>query len=354
MVSMAVSLRARHYNAYLVCRPQGIMADRARETGLPAYSAPYSNSLDIFTVARILKIIRKLRIELIVCSTNLDIKLAGLAGKIAGIPVISRQGLALIPNTLKYKFLVRHFTDSILTNTVSIKRQYEAYGWFPPDFIQVIYNGTAIPDPRTVPETVKDGLRESPAHKLVLSAGRLNSQKGFGYLIDAARIAQENEDLWNFVILGNGTEKAALLHQIKKHRLKNVKLLGFQKDMQVYYSSADIFVLSSIAEGTPNVVLEAMSHKCPVIATGVNGVSEIIENGKNGWIIPVKNSQAIYEALRSCFANPEQCSQMAENAYHIVRKKYTIANSTDQFIQYINRIIAKYEKNHHKDTQLSR
>ena len=59
--------------------------------------------------------------------------------------------------------------------------------------------------------------------------------------------------------------------------------MGFKKNIYEYYLCADVFVLSSISEGTPNVVLEAMSYKCPVIATNVNGVNEIIENKKK-WL----------------------------------------------------------------------
>ena len=89
--------------------------------------------------------------------------------------------------------------------------------------------------------------------------------------------------------------------------------MGFKKNIYEYYLCADVFVLSSISEGTPNVVLEAMSYKCPVIATNVNGVNEIIENKKNGWIVPARNSKMIYQAINECFANPEKSQQIAEN-----------------------------------------
>ena len=96
----------------------------------------------------------------------------------------------------------------------------------------------------------------------------------------------------------------------EKYNLKNIKLLGFKKNIYEYYLCADVFVLSSISEGTPNVVLEAMSYKCPVIATNVNGVNEIIENKKNGWIVPARNSKMIYQAINECFANPEKANKL--------------------------------------------
>ena len=132
--------------------------------------------------------------------------------------------------------------------------------------------------------------------------------------------------------------------------------MGFKKNIYEYYLCADVFVLSSISEGTPNVVLEAMSYKCPVIATNVNGVNEIIENKKNGWIVPARNSKMIYQAkgknilVAVHFANPEKSQQIAENAFHIVCSKYTIEKMTDQFIEHITQISVKYEKDHYKNT----
>ena len=354
VIMMAKSLQHRNINTHLICRPQGIIAERAEEANIPTFSASYKNSFDLITVFKILQIIKKSEIDLIICSTNLDIKLAGLAGKIAGIPVISRQGLALIKNSFKYKFLVRNFTSSIITNTQTIKKQYEDYGWFPSNFIQVIYNGVYPPHKLVLSEKLKKSLQTSSSHKVILSAGRLNTQKGFEYLIETAKIAQDNKQAWDFVILGIGDQESYLNDKISKYNLKNIKLLGFKKNIYEYYLCADVFVLSSVSEGTPNVVLEAMSYKCPVIATNVNGVNEIIENKRNGWIVPAKDSKAIYQAINECFANPEESQKIVENAFHIVCNKYTVENTTDQFVKYITQIFVKYEKDHHKNTQFSR
>ncbi len=349
VLMMAQSLRQRGYHTYLMCRPESILQSKASENAIPADVANYTNSFDLFTVLQIMQVIHRHRIDLIVCATNLDIKLAGLAGKLTGIPVVSRQGLALIKNSYKYRFLVRHFTTSIITNTDSIKKQYETYGWFPPDFIKVIPNGIYPPQKTTVAKDLKCKLQTSPSHKIILSAGRLNTQKGFEYLIETAQMAQATQQKWDFILLGSGKLEVELKNKISELGLKNIKLMGFKKNIHEYYLCADVFVLSSIAEGTPNVVLEAMSYKCPVIATDVDGVKDIIINQKSGWIVPARNSSAIYHALQECFADPERSRKIAEEACYIACNKYTIKNTTDRFIEYITQIFAKYEKDHHKN-----
>lgn len=350
VITMADSLHQKGYNTFLVCRKDSIIERKTKGLPVQTYNVNFYNSIDITSVWNIQKIIREQNIGLIICSTNLDIKLAGLAGKLAGIPVISRQGLALITDRIKYKILIKNYTTSVLTNTLSIKKQYESYKWFPENHIQVIYNGVAA---RTIDSGNVKVLRQqfisAPEEKLILSAGRLTTQKGFSYLIEAARIAQEHNRPWKFLIVGDGREKTVLESLIKKYLLKNIRLIGFRDDIQDYYACADIFVLSSITEGLPNVILEAMIHKCPVIATDVNGVCEVIENKKNGWIIPPRNSQAIFESINNCITDTALLQETAQKAYQTVTEKFTVEKSTDHFIEYMTYITTKYAKDHHKN-----
>ena len=319
----------------------------------PYITVPFSNSIDIYSVLKIYRIIRQNNIHVLICSTNLDIKLAGLAGKMAGIPVISRQGLALISNKFKYKILVKYFTDSIVTNTLSIKQQYESYPWFPKNHIRVIYNGVDI-HPLLFPAPIIQQLRKDyhiePDEKIILSCGRLNYQKGFSFLIKTALLAANSQKKWKFIILGEGSMRKKLENQIRKHRLSNVILAGHQEETDKFYQMADIFVLTSLFEGTPNVVLEAMAHHLPVIATEVNGVKEIIESGKNGYSIPSQNAQAVYTQLEEILPNTERLHQLQEAGYETVKTKFSWEKFTLEFNDYLHDVISNYEKNHHKNT----
>lgn len=349
VVMMAKQLALQGYQPHLVCRPHSLLAYAAQDSNIAIHQANFKNCLDIRTISKIHSIINNEDIDIVVCATNLDIKLAGIAGKIASIPVISRQGLALIPNNLKYKYIIKYLTTSIITNTQSIKQQYELYGWFPAEHIHVIYNGV-IPFPNEPVKDLRSQLLSTSDEKLILSAGRLSPQKGFAYLIEAALIAQTQGKHWKFIILGDGQEKNSLQKLITQKRIKNVQLLGFQNNMHDFYRNADIFVLSSLAEGTPNVVLEAMVAHCPVIATNVNGICEVIKNNENGWTIPIQNSQAIFETIEKHINQTEVLQKITDNAYQTVIDKFTIEESSQKFIKYINNTIKKYEKNHHKNS----
>ena len=344
ITTLGEELNKQNYNVHLICRPHSLLGERAQSVGLAVHHATFKNSLDITTTLKILSLIRKQKINVIICAKNLDTKLAGLAGKIAGIPVISRQGLAIIPDNWKYRFLVKHFTTSMITNTITIKQQYENYSWFPKDHIQVIYNGVTQPQETTNKENIREKYGISPEEKLIFSAGRISNQKGFIYLIEAARMAQEQHLPWKFLLLGEGEERPHLLQLIEHYELKNIQLPGFQTNMEDFYRAADLFVLSSLSEGTPNVVLEAMLYGCPVVATNVNGVQEVIDNGIDGWIIPPKDSGAIFHTINENINNLERLAEVSLHAKKKIQEKFTMEQSVKHFSAYIDHILHPVKK----------
>lgn len=349
VLTAATALMKKGYTVYLICRKGSVIEKKAINLNIKTFNTNYINSLDLVSVNDIYRTIRKHRIDLIICSTNLDIKLAGMAGKLAHIPVVSRQGLALVTDRFKYKILIKYFTTSILTNTITIKQQYETYKWFPKNHIQVIYNGTEIPSRQIQSATMEIPSKPSGA-KLILGAGRLNPQKGFNYLIDTARYAQENKKNWYFMILGNGHLQGELQAQINRYQLKNIILQGFCENVRDYYAAADLFVLSSLSEGTPNVVLEAMANKLPVVATNVNGVAEIIDNGWNGITVPAADPEALYQAIEKVIDTPERLESLAQNGFKTVSEKFSIQQFSEKFSEYIHETLALYEKHHHKNS----
>lgn len=339
--------------AYIICRKSSPMEHIAIQNGIKTFQANYSNSLDFLSIIYISKIIKKYRIEAIVCSTNLDIKLAGTAGKLAHIPVISRQGLALIPNTLRYRILITKVVSSIITNTISIKEQYEQYGWFQDKCINVIYNGVEFDDYEASMEK-KEALRQSLHimlnEKVLLSAGRLSKQKGFNYLIETARIAQEHGENWRFFILGTGCLRDELTKLIQAYQLNNIELLGFHEQIRNFYAISDIFLLSSLSEGTPNVVLEAMLRKTPVIATNVNGVKEVIINGENGFSIPKEDPVTMFQTIKELINKPELLEQFSKNGYKTVLERFSMKQFAENFNNYITDVKSGYAKNNHKNS----
>ena len=93
-----------------------------------------------------------------------------------------------------------------------------------------------------------------------------------------------------------------------------------------------------------------MTYRLPVIATAVNGVKEIIEHGKNGYIIPAQNAPAIYQQLKQILSDTTTLNQLKEAGYETVKIKFSWERFTSEFNDYLWNVINNYEKNHHKDS----
>ncbi len=161
-----------------------------------------------------------------------------------------------------------------------------------------------------------------PAKGLLIGGvGRLSPEKGFSLLIEAVgELIREGLDL-QLMLVGEGGERAALQSQIAARGLDGrVRLLGQRADVVELYEAMDVFVLSSLREGLPNVVLEAMAMGVPVLATEVAGVPALVEHAVNGLCIPPGSASALRDGLRTLVLQPALRRQLAETARQTVER----------------------------------
>jgi glycosyltransferase involved in cell wall biosynthesis len=138
-----------------------------------------------------------------------------------------------------------------------------------------------------------------PASRLVIGAvGRLSAEKGFDMLIAAAdRLRKSGLDI-QVIIVGEGDEKPALQRLVAELKLESrVSLLGYRADVIELYQAMDVFALSSLREGLPNVVLEAMALEVPIVATRIAGVPRVIEEGQNGLLVNAGDVDGLTRSL---------------------------------------------------------
>jgi len=152
----------------------------------------------------------------------------------------------------------------------------------------------------------------------IVTAGRLNQQKGFHLLIDAiADLRQEFQEIeFRLAILGDGPSRSTLEKQISVLNLnETVHLIGFQENPIAWYRSADVFVLPSLVEGMPNVLLEAMACGTPVISSDCrSGPAEILDGGHYGNLVPAGSADEIRDAIAAMLMNPSAARQRAAEA----------------------------------------
>ncbi len=175
----------------------------------------------------------------------------------------------------------------------------------------------------------------------IVSAGRLNQQKGFHLLIDAlSQVRSQIHDVeFRLAILGDGPHRESLEQQIANLKLSDVvHLPGFQDNAIAWYQSADIFVLPSLVEGMPNVLLEAMACGTPVISSDCHsGPAEILDGGRYGRLLPPGSVDALREALIDAIRNTSRCRENASNAQSHVAAEWSARAATERLEEVLKR-----------------
>jgi len=168
---------------------------------------------------------------------------------------------------------------------------------------------------------------ETPAHSgfTFVFVGRIVRDKGINELVAAFdRLHSELENV-KLVLVGRREDNLdpvspATLDRI--NRGDGIEAVGNQSDTRPFYSNADAMVFPSYREGFPNVVIEAGAMGLPCIVTDINGSREIIIDGKNGVIVPPKDQDALYHAMKEFVEHPDALAAMAANARELVAKRF--------------------------------
>lgn len=147
-----------------------------------------------------------------------------------------------------------------------------------------IYNGYDFANIISSSEVEVENIREDNKYTLI-AVGRLVKQKNFIFLIDVAKKLVNQNIKFNLFIIGDGEQRYEIEEKIKKEGISDcVHLLGYINNPYPYIKQSDIFCLSSIAEGFPTVLVEALALGCPFISTNVAGVEELSSNGSSGLV----------------------------------------------------------------------
>ena len=177
-------------------------------------------------------------------------------------------------------------------------------------------NVKVIPNPLSSFKFNKNVIKEN----IVLNVGRLTEEKGQKYLIDS--FSKLNNDDWKLIILGEGKLRPSLERQVEGLKLKDkVILQGSVKNVDEWLAKSSIFAFSSISEGFPNALVEAMAFGLPCIAFDCDaGPRDIIENGNNGFLVELKNVNEFSKKMELLIEDVELREEISNKAVQVRQK----------------------------------
>ena len=215
--------------------------------------------------------------------------------------------------------------DRILTVSRAFESQLRDAG-VPPGRITVLHNAIDADWIHGAPERSEARRRFaiSDAEPVVLTVGRLSHEKAHVDLVAAAAACSQFR--LRVLIAGDGPERAAVQRTAQRLGISDrVTLLGFLPDPRPCYAAADIVVLSSVSEGSPNALLEAMAAGVPVVATAVGGIPEIVSDPATALLVPPRDPQALARAIAATLADPAGAQGRVARARMVLETRHSSA-----------------------------
>jgi glycosyltransferase involved in cell wall biosynthesis len=172
--------------------------------------------------------------------------------------------------------------------------------------------------------------------------GRLSAEKGFNYLIEAVEILISKNIEVRLAILGEGGQRKYLERKIAELGIDaRVMLPGYVNNAKKYLPHFNVFVLSSLTEGLPIAVLEAMQAEIPIIATRVGGLSLVLENGKAGILVDSRSSNELADAINELIKTPKKGYEKVEAARSIVQEKYSCEEMARNYLRIYKKVLSE-------------
>jgi glycosyltransferase involved in cell wall biosynthesis len=161
--------------------------------------------------------------------------------------------------------------------------------------------------------------------KVILSVGRLSREKDHATLLDALdQIRVAGQIVPHLVIVGDGPERSRIERRIQELKLAaHISMTGQQPSAEPYYGLADVAVLSSRSEGSPNALLEAMAAGVPLVATTVGGIPEMVTSGDSALLVHPADSRELAQALTAALTDRELTDRLTGRARQLVETRFS-------------------------------
>ena len=235
--------------------------------------------------------------------------------------------------------MVARLSDRIIYVSENDKKQGLKKKIASKDTFVVIHNGITWDKPKANGILRKEiGADESDI--IFGMVGRLAYPKNPLLFLEAAKQAMKIHEQAKFVLIGNGPFYDDCKKFIRKNHLeKNAFMLGFRKDVPGLLSDMNVFVLSSRFEGLPLTIIEAMFAGLPIIAADVGGIRELVQNGKNGFLIQSNSADELTERMIYLIKNPKERIRMGREGQRIANENFTL----DKMIQKYERLYKLFQ-----------
>lgn len=332
-------LRAQGHPVWLLARDDAEILRVARERGLPHQALAIRNALDPGALLRLVRFIRRQRIELVDTHSSREGTLMLFVRALTGVKVVrSRHVSQPLKGGWLRRLAWRYGNDRVIVTAEAIRRQLVEAGFKREDAIDVVVAGV---DARRFHPGLREqqGLRRQLGipedHRVVANIGMIRPDKGQLQFVRACRLIAQRLDRVSFIQAGEATASTrAYKEQVQAEAQRlgvAVRFLGYQADIERYLGISDVLVIASIGvEGQTRLVSQAFLTRTSVVATMVGGLPEMIVPEQTGLLCEPGSPEALAEAVTGLLNDPDRHERLRRQAYEHARRSLTLERMMDQ------------------------
>jgi glycosyltransferase involved in cell wall biosynthesis len=333
-------LLERGHRVSIVCQPESFMWNKCKSiasSNFNCYPLSMKSPVNPFSLARLFRILKKAKPDVIHTHSSIDSWLAGSVAQFVGIPVIRSRHISIpIKSVFPNNWLYSRIPKKIITSGEAISNIVKGVSGVIPENVKSISAGVDFRrfDFKIDGGAIRSELGIKADQPLIGKIGVIRGWKGYDYLLKAAPIVLEKYPDAQFVFVGRGPgydQTQSIANSLGLERA--VTLLGHRDDIPEIMAGLDIQVLASIAgEGTPQVIPQAFAMKTPVVATRVGSVAELLGQGERGVLVELKNSIDLANGIIKLIENPNVRKEVSERGYEFCKNELGVNRMMDETI----------------------
>ncbi len=327
LVQLVTRLDRRRWEPVVYCLAgEGELVAELKSHGIPVTCLGARGVGSLSVIPRLSSLLRKQRpaiLQTFLYHANI---VGRIAGRMARVPHVV-AGIRVAEQRSRFRLWLDRKTDRWVERHVCVSEAVAKFsierGRLPAEKIAVIANGVDAERYQTAAaaDTTQFGIPAGAP--IVLFVGRLDAQKGPLDLLHALRLLSARHDDVHALFVGEGSLREEMEAAIRASEFQQrVHLIGWRNDVPELMKAASCLVLPSYWEGMPNVILEAMASGLPVIATEVEGTTELLQrggkSGELGLLVPVGSPAMLAEGIEQILTRSDECKAMAtESQLHV-------------------------------------
>lgn len=349
LINMANELVKKGIDVIVVLPKDGILADVLKEHKIKVEFIPLARFRTkrpipfIRCVFQLFNFVRREKIDILHTSGIYPNQYSVIAAKLSGIKCVPHVHTTGYKRDEIQDSLLR-WSDKIITVSQGVQEVIKD-ACIPESKIQVVYNGIGPLLSGSKAADIRESLGISEQSKVIGQIGQVIDRKGVEYFIRMAKVLIEQKREVRFLLVGDDKYEPGYMDKMKAlvkylELEKYIIFTGFKENVRDFFSIMDVTVLCSLCEGLPMVLIEAAFMGKPRVASNISGCNEVVEDGMDGFLVPVKNYMALAEKAAFLLDNPEVAKTIVFRAKNRAQEMFSLNGQIEKIMEIYRQVVA--------------